>query len=97
LQKAREIGAEPINFTQRSAAEQIVEQGAEFNGADKGVDAVGYQAHSYRGDRDEPAVVLNSLIETVCATGIREALQHAGARPDHRRQCEAELRGVVPP
>ena len=37
---------------------------------DKGIDAVGYQAQAHaQADREEPATVLNSLIETVRATG----------------------------
>jgi glutathione-independent formaldehyde dehydrogenase len=70
LQKAQEIGAEPIDFTKGNAVRQIVERCADLGGADKGVDAVGYQAHADSGGREEPAVVLNSLIETVRATGM---------------------------
>jgi glutathione-independent formaldehyde dehydrogenase len=69
LQKAAEIGATPVNFEQASPADQIKDQlGGE--GADKGVDAVGYQAQARQGQREEPAVVLNSLIDTVRATGM---------------------------
>jgi len=68
LQKAQEIGAIPINFAEGDPVEQIKEQtGGE--GADKGVDAVGYQAQAHSADREEPATVLNSLIDTVRATG----------------------------
>ncbi|NJP44593.1 glutathione-independent formaldehyde dehydrogenase [Actinacidiphila epipremni] len=68
LQKAEEIGAVPVNFAEGSPVEQIKEQtGGE--GADKGIDAVGYQAKSGSADREEPATVLNSLIETVRPTG----------------------------
>jgi glutathione-independent formaldehyde dehydrogenase len=68
LQKAQEIGAVPINFAEGSPVEQIKDQtGGE--GTDKGVDAVGYQAQVGGGDREEPAVVLNSLVDTVRATG----------------------------
>jgi glutathione-independent formaldehyde dehydrogenase len=71
LQKAQEIGAIAINFTERNAAEQIRDQ-TDGEGADKGVDAVGYQARTGSGtsDHEEPAVVLNSLIDTVRATGM---------------------------
>jgi len=69
LQKAEEIGATPINFRQASPADQIKDQlGGE--GADKGVDAVGYQAQAHQGEREDPAVVLNSLVDTVRATGM---------------------------
>jgi glutathione-independent formaldehyde dehydrogenase len=69
LQKARDIGAIPIDFGQADPAEQIVEQtGGE--GADKGVDAVGYQARARTGEGEEPATVLNQLVQTVRATGM---------------------------
>jgi glutathione-independent formaldehyde dehydrogenase len=69
LQKAAEIGAIPVNFQQGSPAEQIKDQlGGE--GTDKGVDAVGYQAQAHQGEGEEPALVLNSLIGTVRATGM---------------------------
>jgi glutathione-independent formaldehyde dehydrogenase len=69
LQKARDIGAIPIDFAQADPAEQIVEQtGGE--GADKGVDAVGYQARARSGEGEEPATVLNQLVQTVRATGM---------------------------
>ncbi|MFC5262383.1 glutathione-independent formaldehyde dehydrogenase [Kribbella qitaiheensis] len=68
LQKAQDIGAIPINFQQADAAEQI-KQHTNGEGTDKGVDAVGYQAQTSTGDREEPAVVLNSLIQSVRATG----------------------------
>ncbi len=69
LGKAREIGAEPINFEEANPANQIKEQLGGY-GTDKGVDAVGYQALTQDGTGEEPAVVLNSLVETVRATGM---------------------------
>ncbi|HZO65170.1 MAG TPA: glutathione-independent formaldehyde dehydrogenase [Kribbellaceae bacterium] len=68
LQKAQDIGAIPINFQEADAVEQI-RQHTNGEGADKGVDAVGYQAQAPTGGREEPAVVLNSLIQSVRATG----------------------------
>ena len=68
LQKAEEIGAIPIDFTKGDPAEQIKDQ-TDGQGTDKGVDAVGYQATSATGDTEEPAIVLNSLIDTVRPTG----------------------------
>ncbi|MBM9508741.1 glutathione-independent formaldehyde dehydrogenase [Actinacidiphila acididurans] len=68
LAKAREIGAIPINFAEGDPVAQIKDQtGGE--GTDKGVDAVGYQAKAHAEDREEPATVLNSLVETVRPTG----------------------------
>ncbi len=69
LQKAQEIGAIPINFQEGDPAAQIKEQ-TDGEGTDKGVDAVGYQAQMHTGEGEEPAIVLNSLIETVRATGM---------------------------
>jgi glutathione-independent formaldehyde dehydrogenase len=68
LQKAEEIGAIPINFQSADPAEQIKEQ-TDGEGTDKGVDAVGYQAQAHEGESEEPAVVLNSLVQTVRPTG----------------------------
>lgn len=68
LEKAREIGAVPVNFAEGDPVAQIKDQtGGE--GCDKGVDAVGYQAQVGHEEREEPATVLNSLVETVRATG----------------------------
>ncbi|WUD77596.1 glutathione-independent formaldehyde dehydrogenase [Streptomyces sp. NBC_00510] len=68
LQKAEEIGAVPIDFTKGSPVDQIKEH-TKGEGTDKGVDAVGYQAQAGGAGREEPAAVLNSLIDTVRPTG----------------------------
>ncbi|MFE1880429.1 glutathione-independent formaldehyde dehydrogenase [Streptomyces diastatochromogenes] len=68
LQKAEEIGATPINFAEGNPVEQIKEQ-TNGEGTDKGIDAVGYQAMARGENREEPAAVLNSIIETVRPTG----------------------------
>jgi glutathione-independent formaldehyde dehydrogenase len=68
LSKAEQIGATPINFEQHDPVEQIKEL-TDGEGADKGVDAVGYQAVAHEGEGEAPASVLNSLIETVRPTG----------------------------
>jgi len=68
LAKAREIGAIAVDFSQGDPVRQIKDQtGGE--GTDKGVDAVGYQASARGGDREEPATVLNQLVQTVRPTG----------------------------
>ncbi|MFD8363069.1 glutathione-independent formaldehyde dehydrogenase [Streptomyces hygroscopicus] len=68
LDKAREIGTVPIDFTQGDPVAQIKDRtGGE--GTDKGIDAVGYQAQAHDAGHEEPALVLNSLVETVRATG----------------------------
>ncbi|MBB4931968.1 glutathione-independent formaldehyde dehydrogenase [Lipingzhangella halophila] len=68
LRLAEQIGATPIDFTQGDPAQQIVDLNG--GGTDAGVDAVGYQAHGFEEpDREEPAAVLNALIQTVRPTG----------------------------
>jgi len=67
LRLAESIGAVPIDFTAGDAAEQIRDR--TDGGTHKGVDAVGYQATVSDGE-EQPAIVLNSLIETVRPTGI---------------------------
>jgi glutathione-independent formaldehyde dehydrogenase len=68
LAKARDIGATPVNFDEGDPTTQIKEQ-TDGMGAHKGVDAVGYQAVTPKGEREEPAVVLNALVQTVRPTG----------------------------
>ena len=68
LAKAEEIGAIPIDFERGDPVEQIKEQ-RDGEGTDTGIDAVGYQAAARDGTGEQPASVLNSLIETVRPTG----------------------------
>jgi glutathione-independent formaldehyde dehydrogenase len=68
LAKAEEIGAIPVNFDTADPVEQIKAQTGGL-GTDKGVDAVGYQAVTKDGSTEQPALVLNALIQTVRATG----------------------------
>jgi len=68
LAKVKEIGAIPVNFDEGDPIQQIKDQ-TDGEGADKGVDAVGYQAVTQGAGQEEPAVVLNSLVETVRPTG----------------------------
>jgi glutathione-independent formaldehyde dehydrogenase len=69
LEKAKGIGAISINFQMGDPIQQIKEQ-TDGEGTDKGVDAVGYQAKAHEGEKEEPAIVLNSLTQTVRATGM---------------------------
>jgi threonine dehydrogenase-like Zn-dependent dehydrogenase len=65
----------PINFEEGDPVEQIKDRHG--GGVDKGVDAVGYQAidsdkegdSAYDPARENPAIVLNNLIQTVRPTG----------------------------
>ncbi|WP_102937825.1 glutathione-independent formaldehyde dehydrogenase [Streptomyces malaysiensis] len=68
LAKAEEIGAIPIDFSKADPVRQILDRtGGE--GTDKGIDAVGYQAQAHDAGHEEPASVLNSLVDTVRPTG----------------------------
>jgi glutathione-independent formaldehyde dehydrogenase len=77
LAKAEEIGCIPINFDDGDPAKQICDL-TEGEGADKGIEAVGYQcqrpgtpAHDPHlgADREDPALTLNWLINSVRPTG----------------------------
>jgi glutathione-independent formaldehyde dehydrogenase len=68
LAKAQEIGATAINFDTGDPVDQIMAQTG-GQGTDKGIDAVGYQAVTKAGSSEQPASVLNALIQTVRATG----------------------------
>lgn len=68
LALAEKIGAIPVNLGDGDVAEQIREQ-TDGDGSDKGIDAVGFQATA-EGDEEQPAIVLNTLVETVRATGM---------------------------
>ncbi|KAK1223072.1 hypothetical protein PQX77_014071 [Marasmius sp. AFHP31] len=68
LNKAKEMGATPINFGEGDAVDQILKLrgGKEV---DRGVDAVGYQATTSDGKTEQPNIVLESLIRVVRPTG----------------------------
>lgn len=66
LDKARSIGATPIDFSVGDPVEQIYEW-SHGEGVDRGVDAVGYQAVS--GDHEVPNAVIDALIRVVRPTG----------------------------
>ncbi|GAA4834740.1 glutathione-independent formaldehyde dehydrogenase [Saccharopolyspora rosea] len=68
LAKAEQIGAIPIDFSKGDPVEMIKDQ-TDGEGTDKGVDAVGYQAQVGDASKEEPAIVLNSVIQTVRPTG----------------------------
>ncbi|RAY12506.1 aldehyde dehydrogenase [Actinomadura craniellae] len=68
LKLAEHIGAVPLDFGRGDVVELIKDQ-TEGEGTDKGIDAVGYQA-TVREGGEQPAVVLNTLVEAVRATGM---------------------------
>jgi glutathione-independent formaldehyde dehydrogenase len=68
LALAERLGAIPVSLSDGDVAEQIRSQ-TNGDGTDKGVDAVGFQATAAQGD-EQPAVVLNTLVDAVRATGM---------------------------
>lgn len=68
LAKVREIGAVAVDASEGDPVQQIKDQTG-GGGTDKGVDAVGYRGMAPGGDREEPATVLNQLVQTVRPTG----------------------------
>lgn len=67
LKLAEDLGAIPIDFTATDPVEAV--ENETDGGADKGIDAVGYQAQAGEGKDETPAVVLNQLVNAVRATG----------------------------
>jgi glutathione-independent formaldehyde dehydrogenase len=94
LAKAADIGAVPVDFSQGDPVRQIRDQtGGE--GTDAGIDAVGNRAVSPSGEREEPAAVLNQLVQTVRPTGaIGVPGRYAPADPGGYE--EQTTRGVLP-
>ncbi|KAF9491436.1 GroES-like protein [Pleurotus eryngii] len=68
LNKVKEIGCIPIDFSKANAVDQILQLrgGKEV---DRGVDAVGYQAKKGDGKTEQPNAVLEALIQVVRPTG----------------------------
>jgi glutathione-independent formaldehyde dehydrogenase len=67
LRLAKQIDATPIDFSQGDPVEQILEA-TDGRGVDRGVEAVGYQAHDPTGD-EHPELVLDNLVKVVRTTG----------------------------
>jgi len=68
LQKAKDIGAIPIDFSKGDPTEQI-RQMRHGDGVDKGIDAVGYQAIEPGKTNEAPSAVLDALVQIVNPTG----------------------------
>ncbi len=66
LKLAEQLGAIPIDRSAGDAVEQLTD--LTDGGADRGVDAVGYQAHGADGV-EQPEIVLNELVAAVKPTG----------------------------
>ncbi|HWO39737.1 MAG TPA: glutathione-independent formaldehyde dehydrogenase, partial [Candidatus Acidoferrum sp.] len=67
LALAESIGAIPINDSTESAVDQVLEL-TDGEGADKGCECVGYQAHDPAG-HEHPNLTMNNLVESVKPTG----------------------------
>jgi glutathione-independent formaldehyde dehydrogenase len=67
LKLAEKLGATPIDDSKGDAVDQILEL-TRGEGADKGVEAVGYQAHDHSGN-EKPGLTINSLVQAVRPTG----------------------------
>ena len=67
LALAESIGAIPIDDSKESPVDQILEL-TDGDGADKGCECVGYQAHDPQGHED-PNLTMNNLVESVRPTG----------------------------
>ncbi len=110
LQKAKDMGAIPVNFREGDPVEQIFQlrkrnkgiqqsfrPGEEkMQGVDCGIDAVGYQA---RDDRDpgkeKPTQVLESVIRVVNATG-QVGIIGVYIAPDPGARTEEAKKGIHP-
>ncbi len=66
LSLAAKFGAEPIDFSKGDAVEQLMD--ANGGPVDRGIEAVGYQAHDHSG-QEHPELVLDNLVKSVRSTG----------------------------
>jgi glutathione-independent formaldehyde dehydrogenase len=67
LRLAEQIDATPIDFSTGDPVQQIMDA-TNGRGVDRGVEAVGYQAHDPAGD-EHPELVLDNLVQVVRSTG----------------------------
>ncbi len=67
LALAGKIGCTPVDFSAASPVEQILDATGGL-GVDRGVEAVGYQAHDPSGE-EHPELVLDNLVDVVRTTG----------------------------
>ena len=67
LRLAEKLGATPVDDSAGDAVQQVLDA-TRGEGADKGVEAVGYQAHDHHG-QESPGLTINSLIQAVRPTG----------------------------
>ena len=110
LDKAKELGATPVNFTQGDPVEQIfelrkrnkaIQQGLrpgeeKLKGVDCAIDAVGYQArHDGRPQKESPTQVLQNCLRVVNPTGAVGVIGVYIA-PDPGADTEEAKQGIYP-
>ncbi len=88
LSLAGTFGAEPIDFSQGDPVEQVLD--ANGGPVDRGIEAVGYQAHDHSGT-EHPELVLDNLVQTVKSAGAIGVVgvympQDEGARDEGAKQ-----------
>jgi glutathione-independent formaldehyde dehydrogenase len=82
LQLSKSLDAITIDDSQGDPVEQILEA-TNGVGTDRGVEAVGYQAHDHSGD-EHPELVLDNLVKTARTTGgigVRDLIIAGRAKP----------------
>ncbi len=67
LSLASDIGASPVDFSEGDPVQQILDATNGY-GADRGVEAVGYQAHDPTG-QEHPELVIDNLVKVVRSAG----------------------------
>jgi glutathione-independent formaldehyde dehydrogenase len=67
LSLAGALGATPVDFSQGDPVQQVLDATSGY-GADRGVEAVGYQAHDPTG-QEHPELVLDNLVSVVRSAG----------------------------
>src|SRR6201995_5579886 len=95
LQQARSFGCETIDVSADASIPDQIEQILGVPEVDCGVDAVGFEAKGHGGD-EEPAVVLNSLMEVTRAAGKLGipglyVVEDPGASDDDARQGSLKM------
>ncbi len=91
LHLVKDFGADAIDFSKGDPVEQILD--AHGGMVDRGVEAVGYQAHDSTGT-EHPELVLDNLVKVVRATGAIGVVQPRAARPGHRRKGQTVQAGL---
>ncbi|GAA4301887.1 glutathione-independent formaldehyde dehydrogenase [Klenkia terrae] len=100
LALAEEFGAIGINSSTGDPIEQI-KDATKGRGTDRGVEAIGYQAHDSQGV-EQPNMTMNGLVEVVKATGTIGVVglflpEDPGERPGQREELQPRAGPAHPP